>query len=92
MKPGTSVLIFKGFCFALIGAGTPLITNLSQWSNSGSWPERINWVVIIAGSAVGGATQLLSFLSESFAQYKAQPGANGKPALPEVAVVAPKQP
>lgn len=75
MKQGTAVLCIKGACFVVVGAGTPLITNLSQWANSGEWPARINWVVIIIGGVVGGATQLLSFLSESFAQYKAQPPA-----------------
>lgn len=63
----------------VIGGLTPLVTNLSQWANTGDWPGRINWVVILAGCGVGAATQLLSFLSQSFGDWKAaQTNGNGK--------------
>lgn len=67
----TAVLWIKLLCYMLIGAGTPLISSLAQWANSGEWPEKIQWVVIISGAIVGGATQMLSFLSSSYASYKA---------------------
>lgn len=65
------VLLTKLLCYTFIGAGTPMLSSLAQWANSGEWPEKIQWVVIIIGACVGGATQVLSFLSSSFAKYKA---------------------
>lgn len=60
----------KALCYVVIGAGANLATSLSQWANSGEWPDRINWVVIITSCSVGGATNLLSFLSNSYAGFK----------------------
>lgn len=71
MKLETAAIITKGLCFMVIGGATPLTTNLAQWANSGEWPARINWVVIIGGCIVGAATQLLAFLSQSYGQYLA---------------------
>lgn len=76
MKQDTAVLIVKGVCYTLIGGLTPFASSLSQWANDGAWPEKINWVVIISGALVGAATQLLSFLSSSYANYN-QARANG---------------
>lgn len=63
------IVVVKGGCYMVIGGLMPLTTNLAQWANSGEWPSRINWVVIIAGCGVGAATQLLSFLSGSYSDY-----------------------
>jgi hypothetical protein len=68
-KLDTTVVILKLCCYVLIGAGASLASSLAQWSNSGEWPGKIQWIVIITGAAVGGATQVLSFLSSSFAKY-----------------------
>jgi hypothetical protein len=54
-----------------IGGLTPLTTGLGQWFDTGQWPPTINWVVILAGCGVGAATQLLSFLSQSYGNYLA---------------------
>ena len=64
------VLGLKLLCYISIGAGASLATSLAQWSNSGEWPAKIQWIVIIAGAVVAGATQVLSFLSSSYATYK----------------------
>lgn len=69
MKLPTAIVIVKGFCYVLIGGLTPLASCLAQWANDGSWPPKINWVVIVAGCVVGAATQLLSFLSEAYSDY-----------------------
>jgi len=70
MKNETWVLVLKGLCFVGIGGLTPLATGLTQWVDSGQWPPGINWVVILAGCGVGAATQLLSFLSQSYGDWK----------------------
>ena len=49
-----------------------MVTGLAQWIDSGQWPPTINWVGIGLGAAVGAATQLLAFLSQSFGDYKDQ--------------------
>lgn len=69
MKPDTIIIAVKAVCYMAIGAGTPTAAALSQWSNSGQWPEKIQWVTILIGAGVGGATQLLSFLSGSYSDY-----------------------
>lgn len=70
MKLDTAVVITKGLCYLAVGAGANLATSLAQWANSGQWPARIQWIVIIVGATVGAATQLLSFLSGSFTTYR----------------------
>lgn len=69
MKLSDAVIVTKGACFVVIGGMTPLASGLGQWIDAGTWPPTINWVVILAGCAVGGATQLLSFLSSSYSDY-----------------------
>ena len=69
MKSDTFVLIGKLLCYVLIGGLTPLASSLAQWANDGSWPPRINWIIIVGGCVVGAATQVLSFLSSSYATY-----------------------
>jgi len=82
MKQETAVLIAKGVCYAGIGGLTPLATGLGQWANEGLWPPGINWVVILAGAAVGMCTQVLSFLSQSYGNYKIEMKSNGSAPTP----------
>lgn len=77
MKLETLVILAKMFCFIVIGAGTPTATALAQWANSGEWPQPIQWVLIAVGALVGGCTQLLSFLSNSYDAYLKEKKANG---------------
>jgi hypothetical protein len=72
MKIETAVIGTKGLCFTLIGMLTPLTVGLAQWANTGEWPSPIIWIITGASCGVGGATQLLAFLSQSFGDYKAQ--------------------
>lgn len=69
MKADTAIIILKASCYVLIGAGTPMAASLAQWGNSNQWPEKIQWVIILIGATVGGATQLLSYLSGSYSDY-----------------------
>lgn len=72
MRQDSAVLIAKGTAHVLVGTFTPWSAALAQWANSGTWPEMIVWVGIIApASIVGGASALLSFLSGSYAKYVA---------------------
>jgi hypothetical protein len=64
-------------CYIIIGGLTPLTTGLGQWIDIGEWPPPVNWVVIMAGCCVGAATQLLSFLSQSYGNWKLEIKTNG---------------
>lgn len=73
MKGTNKILILwaKALCYLTIGVFTPWAAALAQWVNSGEWPSRIIWFgVILPASAVGGASQLLAFLSSSFSKYQ----------------------
>ena len=71
MKLATLVIATKGACYLIIGIATPLAASLAQWANSGTWPERIVWMgVVLPACLIGGATQLLAFLSKSFGSYQ----------------------
>lgn len=71
MKMNTVVISVKGLCYLTIGVFTPWAAALAQWIGTGEWPPRIVWIaVILPASAIGGASQLLSFLSNAFGQYK----------------------
>lgn len=77
MKLETGIIIVKALCFAGIGATAPLATGLAQWADTGQWPPRINWVVII-GICVGSmCNSLLGYLSGSFSDYMAARKTNG---------------
>lgn len=67
----TVVLYAKALCYLTIGVFTPWSVALAQWVNTGETPSRIIWLgVILPASAVGGASQLLAFLSSSFGKYQ----------------------
>lgn len=70
MKSDTLILILKAVCYILVGAGASLVSGLSQWANEGTWPPRIQWVLIIASATTAAASQLLSFLSGSFKDWQ----------------------
>jgi len=55
-----------------IGMFAPLGTALAQWADSGQWPPAINWIVITGVCLTGAATQLLAYLSGSYAEYMKQ--------------------
>lgn len=78
MKLNTGIIIVKGMAFVAVGVGTSLSTSLAQYVNTGEWPSRIAWWgVVIPSCAVAAANAILSFLSGSFAEYKAERSGNG---------------
>lgn len=84
MKLDTVIIIAKMACFVAIGFFTPLTVGLAQWADVNEWPSKINWVVIGSSCVIGGATQLLSFLSQSYSQYtQSRNGAGISPAISE---------
>lgn len=71
MRQDTAIITTKGICYWLIGTFTPWGAALAQWANSGESPSMIVWLgIILPLSIVGGATQLLSFLSGSYGEYR----------------------
>ncbi len=73
----TLVIVMKGFAFVVIGVFTPWTGALSQWINSGTWPEKIIWVgVVLPMSMIGGASALVAFTSGSWQTYQQQRKAN----------------
>lgn len=56
---------------------------LAQWVSADSPPSKVAWAIIILGGVAGGGSKLASFLSTSFADYKANGGANGQPNPPK---------
>lgn len=82
MKADTAILILKGICYVLIGAGTPMAASLAQWGDGSQWPPRIQWVIITIGAVVGGATQLLSYLSGSYSDWTKSRNGVDKPSAP----------
>lgn len=79
MKVDSVVLLSKAACYLIIGLCAPLGASLAQWANSGESPSRVTWVVIIGACLTGGATQMLSFFSQSYGNWKAGQ-TNGSPA------------
>lgn len=76
MKLETAILFTKGLCYITIGGLGPLVSGLGQWIDTGEWPPAINWVVIVAGCFIGAATQMLSFLSQSYGNWKLERNTN----------------
>ena len=71
MKLETVIVVTKGLCYFVVGGLAPLSVGLAQWANTGEWPPRIIWIVIIGGCVSGAFNNLLSFLSGSFSDYMA---------------------
>ena len=75
------ILGTKAACFIIVGVATPLGVSLAQYANTGEWPSKIVWWgVVIPACSVGGATQLISFLNNSFHEYSAKRN-NGNTAI-----------
>lgn len=90
MRLPTAVIIAKAAAYVLIGALTPLAASLAQWANSGEQPNGVMWIVIVAGALVGGATQLLSFLSSAYSDYvQTKPGGTPGPGPTALAAARP---
>ncbi len=79
MSLDTKIILSKGIAYVLIGFFSPWAAALAQWLGTGEWPPAIAWVVIIAASVIGGATQWLSFCSTTWSEYRTQqiPKQNG---------------
>ena len=77
MKLDTTIIITKMICYAILGASANLATSLAQWANSGEWPAKIQWCVIVIGAFTAASANLLSFLSGSFSAYREQLKTNG---------------
>lgn len=65
------MIIVEAICGMIGGMAAALVSGLAQWIDSGSTPGSIAWAVIIATTIGAGANNLRSFLSESWARYRA---------------------
>jgi hypothetical protein len=72
----------KWISYLVIGSFGPLISGLGQWVDQSMWPPPINWIVILAGCAIGCATQNLAFFSSAWSDLKKK--LNGDMPPPEV--------
>ncbi len=69
MRLDSGILVTKGACFCIAAVSLQLGQALAQWSNSGEWPSRLQWIIVVAGCAGAGANAILSFLSGSYADF-----------------------
>lgn len=90
MKLDTFIILSKGAAYVLAGFFSPWTAALAQWSNSGEWPPKISWVVILSVSIVSAASAWLAFCSGSWKDYEAQKAAN-ETGKTQVTEVKPKQ-
>lgn len=82
MKLSTGVILTKGMCYVTIGVFTPWAAGLAQWIGSGEMPGTIIWIgVILPASALGGAGQLLGFLSSAYGDYRKEMNGGSHPKL-----------
>lgn len=71
MPTNGKILWVKCACYLTIGVFTPWASSLAQWANSEQLPSKFIWLgVILPASLMGGASQLLSFLSSSYGKYQ----------------------
>lgn len=76
MKLDTFIIMSKGVAYVLTGFFAPWSAALAQWVNSGDWPPRIAWVVLVTVSIGSGASAWLAFCSGSWQEYHQQKKAN----------------
>ena len=81
MKLETCIVITKGLCFTVIGFCAPLAAGLTQYGTD-EWPNNLALAVILIAAVSGAATQLLSYLSNSYGEYQKQ--RNNAPQVPTV--------
>lgn len=69
MKLDTFIIMSKGAAYTLTGFFAPWSAALAQWCNSGEWPPRIAWVVLITVSIGSACSAWLAFCSGSWKEY-----------------------
>ena len=70
VKQDTFILVSKCFAFVAGGFCVNIATSMGQWANSGEWPSRSAWVVIIAGALGSAFLAYVTFLSTSYSDYQ----------------------
>lgn len=72
MKADTVSVFLKGVGF--IG-GAFLVqfgTSLGQYANTGTWPDKINWVVIWVGAGAQACVAMVTFASGAWSNWRAE--------------------
>lgn len=70
MKSDTVTMVIKGIGFVGGAIATQYVNAIAQWANTGDWPARINWHVIIGSTVAAGFIALGGFMSGSYADWK----------------------
>lgn len=86
MKADTVMVILKGIGFIGGAILAQLAGSLAQWANSNTWPDKINWTLIIVLAAAQGCNSMVTFASGAWSNWRdATRKANGvdnKPTTP----------
>ncbi len=70
MKPGTVEIYIKAISAVGMAVCIQLGSSLGQWANEGTWPSKINWVLIIVLAVGQGFQALWNYMSSSYANWK----------------------
>lgn len=62
-------MIIKGIGFVGGAIATQYVNAIAQWANSGAWPDKINWHVIVGSTVAAGFIALGGFMSGSYADW-----------------------
>jgi hypothetical protein len=65
-------VFLKGFGFIVGAILVQLGGSLAQWANSGTWPDKINWTVILVAAGAQGCNAMVTFASGAWASYRQQ--------------------
>lgn len=64
-------VFLKGFGFIVGAILVQLGGSLAQWANSNTWPDKINWTVILVAAGAQGCNAMVTFASGAWAGYRA---------------------
>ena len=70
MKQETFILVTKCAAYVVGGFCVNAVTSLSQWTNSGQTPSKLEWAVIILGAGGSALISYVTFTSTALADYQ----------------------
>jgi len=70
MRKDGAIVFLECMCYVAISVTATLSSALAQWTDKGTWPPTINWVVILGACFSSAAGAILAFLSASYSTHK----------------------
>lgn len=70
MKADSVAVFLKGVGFIGGAIAAQLAGSLAQWANSGTWPDRINWILIITLAVLQGCNSMVTFASGAWSNWR----------------------